>query len=382
MLYDLFDYQLLKLVWWLIVGILLIGFAIMDGHDIGVCTLLPFVGRSDIERRIIINTVAPHWEGNQVWFVTAGGAIFAALPLVYATAFSGYYWALIAALWALFFRPVGFKYRSMIKNDRWRHTWDWLLFIGSAVPALIFGVTFGNLLLGSPFHFDQNLVSTYSGSFIELLTPFALLCGVVSVAMLTMQGGVYLAHRTTESIQSYVKTATNVAALATSLLFAIAGFWVQSLDGYLLVGDIDGGAVIDPLSKQVQIQSGAWLTNFYDYPWLWLLPALGVLMPVMVIILLKIERTLLAFIASSLAVLGIIATTGAALFPFYMPSSTDPRSSLTVWDATSSHFTLLVMLFVVVILLPLVLTYTSWAYAVMRGKVTKAYIKENEKTLY
>ena len=246
MLYDLFDYQLLKLVWWLIVGILLIGFAIMDGHDIGVCTLLPFVGRSDIERRIIINTVAPHWEGNQVWFVTAGGAIFAALPLVYATAFSGYYWSLIAALWALFFRPVGFKYRSMIKNDRWRHTWDWLLFIGSAVPALIFGVTFGNLLLGSPFHFDQNLVSTYSGSFIELLTPFALLCGVVSVAMLTMQGGVYLAHRTTESIQSYAKTATNVAALATSLLFAIAGFWVQSLDGYLLVGDIDGGAVIDP----------------------------------------------------------------------------------------------------------------------------------------
>ncbi|OAV07345.1 cytochrome d ubiquinol oxidase subunit II [Moraxella catarrhalis] len=349
MLYDLFDYQLLKLVWWLIVGILLIGFAIMDGHDIGVCTLLPFVGRSDIERRIIINTVAPHWEGNQVWFVTAGGAIFAALPLVYATAFSGYYWALIAALWALFFRPVGFKYRSMIKNDHWRHTWDWLLFIGSAVPALIFGVAFGNLLLGSPFHFDQNLVSTYSGSFIELLTPFALLCGVVSVAMLTMQGGVYL---------------------------------VQSLDGYVLVGDIDGGAVIDPLSKQVQIQSGAWLTNFYDYPWLWLLPALGVLMPVMVIILLKIERTLLAFIASSLAVLGIIATTGAALFPFYMPSSTDPRSSLTVWDATSSHFTLLVMLFVVVILLPLVLTYTSWAYAVMRGKVTKAYIKENEKTLY
>jgi len=139
----LFDYETLKFIWWLLVGILLIGFAIMDGHDMGVCSLLPFVGKTDKERRVIINTIGAHWEGNQVWFISAGGAIFAALPLLYATAFSSFYWALMAALWALFLRPVGFKYRSMVKDARWRMAWDWGLFIGSFVPALIFGVAFG-----------------------------------------------------------------------------------------------------------------------------------------------------------------------------------------------------------------------------------------------
>lgn len=378
----LLDYEVLKLIWWLLVGVLLIGFAIMDGHDIGVCTLLPFVGRDDVERRVIVNTIGPHWEGNQVWFITAGGAIFAALPLVYATAFSGFYWALIAALWALFFRPVGFKYRSMIKNPTWRNTWDWLLFVGSAVPALIFGVAFGNLLLGVPFSFDQNLVSTYTGSFFELLSPFALLCGVVSVAMLTMQGGVYLAHRTIDGIQARAKTGATFAAIITVVLFVAAGFWVRSLDGYVISSVIDTNALIDPLSKQVEQQSGAWLNNFMAYPVLWLLPALGVLMPLISVVLLKINQTLSAFVASSLGILGIIATAGVALFPFYMPSSSDLRSSLTVWDATSSQMTLFIMLLVVIFLLPVVVAYTSWGYAVMRGKVTKAHIKENEKTLY
>ena len=179
------DYTSLKLIWWLLVGVLLVGFAIMDGHDMGVGTLLPFVGRSDTERRVIINTVGPHWDGNQVWFITGGGAIFAAWPLVYATAFSGFYWAMLAVLWALFFRPVGFDYRSKIHDARWRSTWDWGLFVGGAVPPLIFGVAFGNLLQGVPFHFDEYLVSYYTGSFWGLLNPFALVCGVVSTAMIT-----------------------------------------------------------------------------------------------------------------------------------------------------------------------------------------------------
>lgn len=378
----LLDYETLKFIWWLLVGVLLIGFAIMDGHDIGVCTLLPFAGRDDVERRVIVNTVGPHWEGNQVWFITAGGAIFAALPLVYATAFSGFYWALIAALWAMFFRPVGFKYRSLIKNPTWRNTWDWLLLVGSAVPALIFGVAFGNLLLGVPFGFDQNLVSTYSGSFFELLSPFALLCGVVSVAMLTMQGGVYLAHRTIDGIQARAKKGAVIAAIITVVLFVAAGFWVRQIDGYVITSAVDTNALIDPLSKEVQKQTGAWLNNFSAYPVLWILPVLGVVMPIISMALLKINRTLSAFVASSLAILGIIATAGVALFPFYMPSSSHLNSSLTVWDATSSHLTLFIMLLVVIFLLPVVVAYTSWGYAVMRGKVTKAYIKENETTLY
>lgn len=378
----LFDYETLKLIWWLLVGALLIGFAIMDGHDMGVCSLLPFVGRDDVERRVVINTVGPHWEGNQVWFITGGGAIFAALPLVYATAFSGFYWALIAVLWALFFRPVGFKYRSMIKNDTWRRTWDWLLFVGSFVPMLVFGVAFGNLLLGVPFSFDEYLVSSYTGSFFELLTPFAILSGLVSVFMLLMQGGTYLAHRTVEGIYERSVKFASLSAVLTTVLFVAAGFWVAKLDGYVVVSQIDAAAMIDPLTKTVEKQPGAWLNNFYRHPGLWAVPALGVIMPLLTAMLLKAGKTLLAFVTSSVAILGIIGTAGVALFPFYMPSSTNPRFSLTVWDATSSHLTLTIMLFVVVIFLPIVLAYTSWGYAIMRGKVTKAYIKENEKSVY
>ena len=181
---NLFDYATLKWIWWLFIGALLIGFAIMDGHDMGIGTLLPFVAKTDEERRIVINSVGVHWEGNQTWLITGAGAIFAAWPMVYATAFSGFYWAMLAVLWAMFFRPVGFKYRSMIQNETWRKTWDWCLFIGSFVPALLFGVALGNVIQGVPFHFDDTMRSFYTGSFWALLNPFALLCGAVSVAML------------------------------------------------------------------------------------------------------------------------------------------------------------------------------------------------------
>lgn len=378
----LFDYETLKIIWWLLIGVLLIGFAIMDGHDMGVCGLLPFVGKNDEERRVIINTIGAHWEGNQVWFITGGGAIFAAWPLVYATAFSGFYWALMAALWALFLRPVGFKYRSMIANARWRQCWDWALFVGSFVPAVIFGVAFGNLFLGVPFEFDNSLVSKYSGTFFALLNPFALLCGLVSASMLIMQGGVYLAHRTVGDIQARAIRHTQLSAVVMVMLFVLAGVWVRSLDGYVIVSVVDGNALPNPLDKTVMTQTGAWLHNFMTHPQTWTFPMLGVVMPLISMILLRLKHTLTAFIASSLAVLGVIMTAGVALFPFIMPSSSQPNASLTVWDGVSSHLTLMVMLYVTVLLLPLVMIYTSWAYAVMRGKVTKAYIREQEHTLY
>lgn len=378
----LFDYETLKLIWWLLVGVLLIGFSIMDGHDMGVGSLLPFVAKTDTERRVVLNTVGAHWEGNQVWFITAGGAMFAALPLVYATAFSGFYWALMAVLWALFLRPVGFKYRSMVKNKTWRSAWDWGLFVGSFVPALIFGVAFGNLFLGVPFGFDEYLSSRYTGSFFALLTPFAILCGLVSVCMLIMQGGVYLAHRTTDEIQCRTKKLTTIFAMMTVVLFVIAGFWVANLDGYVITSQVDKGAFIDPIAKTVERQQGAWLANFHAYGTLWVFPALGVVMPILAAVTMKMGRTLLAFVLSSLGVLGIIMTAGVALFPFYMPSSSMPNHSLTVWDSASSQLTLMIMVYVVVLFLPIVVSYTSWAYAIMRGKVTKAYIKENEHTLY
>jgi cytochrome bd ubiquinol oxidase subunit II len=378
----MFDYPTLKVIWWLLVGVLLVGFAIMDGHDMGVGTLLPFVGRSDIERRVVINTVGPHWDGNQVWFITAGGAIFAAWPLVYATAFSGFYWAMLAVLWALFFRPVGFDYRSKIHNATWRSTWDWGLFVGGAVPPVIFGVAFGNLLQGVPFGFDAYLISTYTGSFWQLLNPFALLAGVVSSAMITMQGGAYLAHRTEGEIQSRAIKGACIAAAVMVLGFVAAGFWLQHIDGYRITSVIDPAAMPDPMNKTVVREAGAWMANYQAMPLMWALPLLGIAGAVLTAGLLMARWTLTAFVTSSLAVVGVIGTAGATMFPFVMPSSSMPNASLTVWDSVSSHLTLGIMLVATLIFMPLIVVYTSWAYRVMRGKVTVAHIEANEHSAY
>src|SRR5215467_1833144 len=186
------DYETLRIIWWALLGILLIGFAIADGFDLGTAILQPFIARTDIERRVLINSVGPVWEGNQVWFILAGGASFAAWPPLYAAAFSGFYLAMFVVLFALILRPVAFKFRGKLDNPAWRTIWDWALFIGGLVPAPIFGVAFGNVLQGVPFRLDDDLRAIYSGGFIDLLNPFALLCGLVSIAMLTTHGAVYV----------------------------------------------------------------------------------------------------------------------------------------------------------------------------------------------
>lgn len=377
------DYETLKLIWWLLVGVLLIGFAIMDGHDMGVGILLPFLGKNDVERRVMINTVAPHWDGNQVWFITAGGAIFAAWPEVYATAFSGMYWAMLLVLFALFFRPVGFDYRSKLPSPLWRNAWDWGLFAGSAVPALVFGVAFGNLLQGVPFHFDESMRSFYTGSFWELvLNPFALLTGAVSVLMLTLQGATFLVHRTEGSLQARSRNAVTLFGILLIAGFTGAGVWVSTLDGYAITTLVDGNAALTPLAKEVARVPNGWLANYGKIPLLWLVPALGLVGALFAVLMVRAGRTLLAFVGSSLACFGIIGTAGVSLFPFIMPSSSDPRSSLTAWDAVSSHYTLWVMFWVALIFTPMVLAYTGWAYRVMRGKVTDDYIRANDKVLY
>lgn len=380
---ELFDYATLKVIWWLLIGTLLSGFAIMDGHDMGIGTLLPFVGRNDAERRVVINTVGAHWEGNQTWFITSGGAIFAALPLVYATAFSGFYWAMLAVLWALFFRPVGFKYRSLIGNSTWRNTWDWLILVGSFVPALIFGVALGNVLQGVPFHFDNDLRSTYTGSFWALLNPFALLCGVISVAMLVFHGGVFLMHRTEGLIYQRTRATLSYSAGICLAGFAVAGLWVAlGVDGYVITSAIDPNGASDPLNKSVVMQSGAWLHNYARYPLTILIPLLGFAGIGLAWWLARAGWTLLAFTSSALGIIGIIGTVGASMFPFILPSSSDPGSSLIVWDCMSSKTTLLVMLVATVIFLPLIIFYTSWGFRILRGKVTAAYIEEHKHSSY
>jgi cytochrome d ubiquinol oxidase subunit II len=377
------DYPTLKVIWWLLVGVLLVGFAIMDGHDMGVGTLLPFVGRDDTERRVIINTVGPHWDGNQVWFITGGGAIFAAWPLVYATAFSGFYWAMLAVLWALFFRPVGFDYRSKIADPRWRSTWDWGLFVGGAVPPLIFGVAFGNLFQGVPFHFDNRMVSYYEGSFWQLLNPFALLTGVVSTAMITFHGAIYLAHRTEGVIQRRAIRAALLFGTLLLLSFAGAGVWLAlAIPGYVIQSAVDPAALPNPLDKTVVREAGAWLANYARYPGTIALPVMGLVGALAGMLLVARRLTLPAFVASSLAIVGVIGTAGASMFPFIMPSSSHPNSSLTAWDSVSSRGTLGIMLVATLVFMPLIVVYTSWAYRVMAGKVTAAYIRQHEHSAY
>lgn len=376
------DYYQLKLIWWGLIGVLLIGFAIMDGHDMGVGTLLPFLGKTDTERRVIINTIAPHWDGNQVWFVTAAGAVFAAWPFVYAIAFSGLYWAMLLLLSALFFRPVGFEYRSKLVDPTWRNRWDWAIFAGSAMPSVLFGVAFGNLFRGVPFELDENMRASFTGSFFDLLNPFALLCGLISLCLLMLQGSSFLAHRTDSAVQNRAKKVSRIAAVVLLLAFSVAGVMVWQMDGMTVTQMGDKTASLNPMMKIVQVHQGGWLGNFVKMPMLWLIPATVYVMVIATVWLQTAKHTLLAFVTMSLAVAAMILTAGVALFPFVLPSLTHPNMSLTLWDAASSRYTLNVIFWAVLILMPIILSYTSWAYRVMRGTVSNEYVRANDKGLY
>ena len=383
----MFDYETLKFIWWILVGALLIGFAITDGMDMGVGSLLPFIAKTDAERRIAINTVGPHWDGNQVWLITAGGALFAAWPMVYAAAFSGFYMAMLLVLFALFFRPVGFDYRSKLDNPKWRSAWDWALFAGGAIPALIFGVAFGNLLQGVPFHLDEILRAHYQGSFIfallPLLNPFALLAGVISLGMLVVHGAVWLQLRASGAVAARSQALVVRLAPVIALLFAVAGVWVWlGIDGYRIVSQPPLDALPNPLGKQVVVAPGAWLDIYTTMPITILAPVIGLLGPLLTALLAKAGRPGLAFVTSALGIADIIGTAGLSMFPFVMPSSLDPNSSLTMWDATSSHLTLNVMFWAVVIFLPIVLAYTLWCYWRMWGRVTAEDIGARSHSAY
>jgi cytochrome bd ubiquinol oxidase subunit II len=378
-----FDYEILRLVWWLLLGALLIGFAVMDGFDLGAAMLLPFVARTDTERRIVLNTVGPVWEGNQVWLILGAGAIFAAWPMLYAVAFSGFYLAMFLALAALILRPVSFKFRSEIENPLWRTFWDFALFISGVVPALIFGVAVGNALLGVPFRFDDTLRMTYEGDLFGLLNPFALLCGLVSCAMLVMHGGAYLALKADQPVADRAAAQARRAALVLLALFIAGGVYAGlEVEGYRITSDLPHDGPSNPLLKTVARGGAALLFNYSSHPWMLLAPALVFIGAFSARFFLAARREVCALIASGVAVAGVVATAGLSTFPFLLPSSLDPNASLTVWDASSSRSTLLIMLAAVAVFLPLILAYTAFVYRVLRGRVTMAYVEENKSTIY
>ena len=373
------DYTILRLIWWLFLGVLLIGFAIMDGFDLGVAAQLPFVARTDVERRVAINTIGPVWDGNQVWLILGGGAIFAAWPAIYAAAFSGFYIALFLVLAALIIRPVGFEFRNKIAHPTWRAFWDWALTIGGLVPSLVFGVAFGNLLQGVPFRIDPEMRIFYEGTgLFELLNPFGLLAGLVSLTMLLAHGAVYLSVKADGPVRERAAKVLAVTAPLCVLLFVLAGVWLSlGIPGYVITGEFLTNGPSNPLFKAVTVTDGAWLTNYAAYPWMIAAPVLGIAGPLLALMLVRLGRPGLGFVASGTGVLGIISTAGVSMFPFLMPSSIDPVSSLTVWDASSSQRTLFIMLICTLIFLPIVLSYTGFVFRVLRGRVTAQDIETN-----
>jgi len=371
-------YFTLKVIWWLLLGVLLIGLAVMVGMDMGVGTLLRYVGRTDTERRIALNIVGPHWDGNQVWFVLGGGAIFAAWPLVYATAFSGFYIVMALLLWSMIVRPLGFEYRSKMPSERWRNTWDWSLFISGFVPMLVFGAAVGNLLLGVPFHFDWRLVSYYTGSFIALFNPFAILCGLLSVSLSLYMGGARLMSGSASVVGVRARKAALVAGVAAIVLFTLGGLWASQLLGYQLTQGPEPGAVQTPLHQTVIQAPGALLSNYYAHPILWLVPGLAYAGLILGLLALYAGRAGLGWWLGALAWIGVIGTAGTAMFPFLMPSSTEPSHSLTIWNSGATVLTQSWMLIFVAIFMPLIIWYTSWAFWVMRGKVDADHPESSE----
>ncbi len=382
-LHQLLDYDTLRVIWWLLMGILLVGFACTDGFDLGTGMLLPFVGRNDVERRVVINSVGPVWEGNQVWLILGGGAIFAAWPHIYAVSFSGFYLAMFAILSALILRPVAFKFRSKRPEPAWRNRWDWVLFFSGFVPTLICGVALGNVLQGVPFRLAPDMQIFYEGTFFELLNPFAVLCGLVSVAMLVMHGSTWINLKADGVVADRARVYGRWAALATVVLYALAGvalwLWVK---GYAVTSVVDTVGPSNPLRKTVELQAGVWFRNYQQYAWTLAAPVLGILGALGAWVGLQARREIFALLSSALSLAGIILSVGASMFPFILPSSLAPGASLTVWDSSSSHMTLFIMLVATLIFLPIILAYTSWVYHVLWGKVDEKAIRDESTHAY
>lgn len=368
-------FSILQFLGWLAVGLLMYFFAATGGFDLGAGMLVPFIGKNDAERRVVINTVGPTWDGNQVWLITAGGAIFAIFPRVYAASFSGFYFGILLVLWSLFLRPVSFEFRSKLESAKWRSFWDWALCVGSFVPSLVIGVAIGNLFVGLPFQVDPISLRFIYGNpnnpsafidLLHLLNPFSLLVGVTCVLMLLQHGAAYLAMRTSGPVLERSKKIVIVSAILLMVSFMAAGIWIS-------------------------IGMNHWLNNYYAHAWLWIAPILGLLGSLLAIRFItkdaKNAKNAVnkAFYASCISLLGILGTMGYALFPYIMVSSTNPSESLLVWNASSSELSLIGILVCAVIMLPIIFYYTTFVYRKIWGrdmKISAHAIEEKQHELY
>ena len=323
----------LETLWFVLIAVLWIGFFFLEGFDFGVGILLPFIGKDDTDRRVMINTIGPTWDGNEVWLLTAGGATFAAFPEWYATMFSGFYLPLFLILFALIIRGVAFEYRSKDRKPEWRATWDWSIFVGSLLPALLFGVAFGNLVRG----LEIDAAGEYVGGFWALLNPYSLAMGVASLVLFTLHGAIFLALKSEGEVRERSAAVSRPLAIAATVVMAIAMIWTYALDNE---GFVPG---LLPIVAIVLLGAVIWLTRSAMFGW--------------------------AFICTGLTVVAVVAAIFIGMYPNVMTSTIDPAYSLTVFNASSTTLTLQIMSIVALIFVPIVLVYQSWSYWVFRKRV-------------
>ena len=323
----------LETLWFVLIAVLWIGFFFLEGFDFGVGILLPFIGKDDTDRRVMINTIGPTWDGNEVWLLTAGGATFAAFPEWYATMFSGFYLPLFLILFALIIRGVAFEYRSKDRKPAWRATWDWAIFVGSLLPALLFGVAFGNLVRG----LEIDTAGEYIGGFWALLNPYSLAMGVASLVLFTLHGAIFLALKSEGEVRERSAAASRPLAISATVVMAIAMIWTYALDN---AGFVPG---LLPIAAIVLLGVVIWLSRGAMFGW--------------------------AFICTGLTVVAVVAAIFIGMYPNVMTSTIDPAYSLTVFNASSTTLTLQIMSVVALIFVPIVLVYQSWSYWVFRKRV-------------
>lgn len=361
------DYPTLRIIWWVLLGVLLIGFSILDGFDFGVLLLLPCIGKSEEERQALIDIIGPVWESNQVWFVLGGGAIFAAWPLVYAAAFSTYYLIFMLILAGFIIRPAALKYRSKLKNSHWRRTWDRLLVFSAALPSFLFGILIGNILQGTAFNFDNDLRLIDDSTFSSFFNGFSLLSGLLSAMMFSLQGSLYTALKTDTPLMTRAVRIAKISSVCTLALFIIEGVWLKfGINGYIIPHALNHAVPSNPLNKEVVQTVGGWLHNYSRYPSMLLMPLMAIVCLIVTFLCSHKHALKIAFTLSSISIAAIIITVGFSMYPFLLPSSIAPNHSLTIWDASSSQRTLFMMLIVTLFFMPIILGYVAWLYRIFR----------------
>jgi cytochrome d ubiquinol oxidase subunit II len=379
------DYAVLKIVWWMLIGLVLMLYGTTAGYDLGITIILPFL-KKESHKRLVLNISGPTWDGNQTWIVFAGGGLFVVWPVAYALSFSGFYAAILMILWPFFLRPLGYDYRGKIDSSKWRRFWDWGLFVSSFLPVFIFGVAFGNLLQGVPFYFDpKTMQQYYTGNFATLMNPFGILCGLVSAAMIIMHGAAWIARRGRSELQAKARSIQFVFAWLTLVLFVIAGFWLMTrVAGYTLVSQpIE--PTEDPLNNVVTRGLGVWTAGYSGNPWKYYPIVIAFIALISTLVFNRVRQFHLAFWSSVFSVAGIIGTAGATLFPFLIPSSTHLAQSLTVWNAASSQYALNTMFYVGAALLVIILIYKLFAFKAAWGKIDtigEEDLEENRHSFY